>query len=163
MLTLLILSDLFALFLVWFVSVWLQRYFVDARLSLLLYWRLTPCLGLFIVANALVGLYPGILLSPPEELKKLTQSVSVIFLALAGGLFLAKQGSLFSRAIFLMAWVGALVAVPVFRSVLRRFAHRWRWWGASCCDFRGRSNGPCRCQGAGAVAQAGTQAHCIPG
>lgn len=135
MLTLLMLSDFLALFLVWFASVWLQRYFVDARLSLLLYWRLTPCLGLFIAANALVGLYPGILLSPPEELKKLTQSVSVIFLALAGGLFLAKQGALFSRAIFVMAWVGALVAVPLFRSILRRVAHRWRWWGYPAVIF----------------------------
>ncbi len=135
MLSFLILSDFLALFLVWFVSIWLQRYFVDAHLSLLLYWRLTPCLGLFIVVNALVGVYPGILLSPPEELQKLTQSVSVIFLALAGGLFLSKQGGLFSRAIFLMAWVGTLVTVPVLRSVLRRFAHRWRWWGHPAVIF----------------------------
>lgn len=152
MLSLLMLSDFLALFLVWFISVWLQRYFVDARLSLLLYWRLTPCLGLFIVAHALVGLYPGILLSPPEELKKLTQSVSVIFLALAAGLFLAKQGALFSRAIFLMAWVGALIAVPLFRSVLRRVAHRWRWWGYPAVIFGAGKTGD-------AVAKALAQSH----
>ena len=105
-LALLALFDFLALFFVWCISVWLQRYFIDARLSLLLYWRLTPFLEIFIAANAIAGLYPGILLSPPEELKKLTQSITVIFLALAAGLFFAKQGALFSRAIFLMAWVG---------------------------------------------------------
>ena len=152
MLALLALSDFLALFLVWFISVWLQRYVVDARLSLLLYWRLTPFLGLFIAANALVGLYPGILLSPPEELKKLTQSISVIFLALAAGLFLAKQSTLFSRAIFLMAWVGALVAVPVFRSILRRMAHRWRWWGHPAVIFGAGITGH-------AVAKALAQSH----
>lgn len=151
-LALLALFDFLALFFVWCISVWLQRYFIDARLSLLLYWRLTPFLGIFIAANAIAGLYPGILLSPPEELKKLTQSITVIFLALAAGLFLAKQGALFSRAIFLMAWVEALIAVPLFRSVLRRVAHRWRWWGYPAVIFGAGKTGD-------AVAKALAQSH----
>jgi Undecaprenyl-phosphate galactose phosphotransferase WbaP len=129
MLPLLILSDLLALFVVCVGSVWVQRCLVDESLSIELYWRLAPCLFLFIAVKALVGLYPGIMLSPPEELKKITQSVSVTFLTLAGGIFVAKQGALYSRGIFFMAWIGALVALPLFRSMLRRIAFRGDLWG----------------------------------
>ncbi len=122
-------SDAIALFLVFYASVLVKHYVFEGHLSLLLYWRLAPCIALFVAMNALVDLYPGILLSPPEELKKLTQSTSIIFLALAGGVFLSKQGTLFSRAIFITAWIGAIVALPVCRSWVRRMAHRWNWWG----------------------------------
>jgi Undecaprenyl-phosphate galactose phosphotransferase WbaP len=121
-------SDLFGLFLVWCMSVWI-RYAFGGQFGLLLYWHLVPCLGLFLVSNAFVGLYPGILLSPPEELKKLSQSTSVIFLAMSGAVFLSKQGELYSRGIFLMAWLGALLVLPLFRSLLRRKAHAMDWWG----------------------------------
>lgn len=121
-------SDLFALLLVWCLSVWI-RYAFGGQFGLLLYWHLVPCLGLFLVSNALVGLYPGILLSPPEELKKLSQSTSVVFLALSGAVFLSKQGELYSRGIFIMAWSGALLALPLFRSLIRRKVHAKDWWG----------------------------------
>ena len=121
-------ADLFALLLVWCLSVWI-RYAFGGQFGLLLYWNLVPCLGLFLVSNALVGLYPGILLSPPEELKKLSQSTSVIVLAMSGAVFLSKQGELYSRGIFLMAWIGSLLVLPLFRSLLRRHAHAKAWWG----------------------------------
>jgi Undecaprenyl-phosphate galactose phosphotransferase WbaP len=123
-----VVSDFFALVLVWAVSVWVRHVF-GGEFEFVLYLQLAPCLGLFLVSNALVGLYPGILLSPPEELKKLFQSTSVIFLALSGAVFLSKQGELYSRGIFLMAWFGALFALPLFRSLLRRLAHAKNWWG----------------------------------
>ncbi|NCB98549.1 MAG: undecaprenyl-phosphate galactose phosphotransferase WbaP, partial [Bacteroidia bacterium] len=108
-----VVSDFFALLLVWSVSVWVRHVF-GGEFEFVLYLQLAPCLGLFLVSNALVGLYPGILLSPPEELKKLSQSTSVIFLAMSGAVFLSKQGELYSRGIFLMAWFGALFALPLF-------------------------------------------------
>lgn len=129
MLPLLLLSDALALFVACAGSVLAQYVFVDPALSLGLYWSLVPSLALFVAANALVGLYPGIMLSPPEELKKITQSVSVTFLALAGGVFVVKQGALYSRGIFFMAWLGALVVLPLFRSLSRRMAYRCDAWG----------------------------------
>ena len=123
-----VVSDFFALLLVWCVSVWVRHVF-GGEFEFILYLYLAPCLGLYIVSNSLVGLYPGILLSPPEELKKLSQSTSVIFLALSGAVFLSKQGELYSRGIFLMAWFGALLVLPMFRSLLRRMVHTKSWWG----------------------------------
>lgn len=124
-----VISDILILFAVWCGSVWLKYFVTDGQLSLLLYWRLAPFLGLFVVMNALIGLYPGILLSPPEEIKKITQTTSLFFLTLAVGVFLSKQGALFSRSVFLVAWVGAIVMMPFCRSRIRKIVHRLNWWG----------------------------------
>jgi Undecaprenyl-phosphate galactose phosphotransferase WbaP len=121
-------SDLVALFLVSFFSVGV-RYALGGQFNPMLYWNLAPSLGFFLVANALVGLYPAILISPPEELKKLTQSTSVMFLALSGVVFLSKQGDHYSRGIFVMAWIGALFFVPMGRWIVRHIVRKWHWWG----------------------------------
>lgn len=122
------LADLFALLLVWFASVGLRHVF-GGDFDFSRYWHLAPCLALFPIAYAAIGLYPGILLSPPEELKKITQGTSVIFLVLAGAVFLSKQGDLYSRGIFVMGWLGSLAALPAFRSSVRRIAQGKKWWG----------------------------------
>lgn len=61
MIGMLLLSDFVGLLVVWSLSVWI-RYAFGGQFALLLYWHLAPCLVLFLMANALVGLYPGILL-----------------------------------------------------------------------------------------------------
>lgn len=126
--SLLLLSDSVALLMVWCLSV-VVRYALGGSFGLALYWNMIPLLLLFPVAYAIAGLYPGILLSPPEELKKIAQSTSVIFLILLGAIFLSKQSDTFSRGIFVMAWLGVLAAVPFFRTMLRRKVEKWRRWG----------------------------------
>lgn len=121
-------SDIFSLVIVWSISV-LMRYFAQGQFELALYWKLAPSLGLFVLANALAGLYPGILLSPPEELKKIFQSTSAIFLALIVAVFMSKQADLYSRGVFVMAWCGSLLALPLVRSFIRGKASAWDWWG----------------------------------
>lgn len=125
---LLLLTDSVALLLVWCVSV-VVRYVLGGSFGLALYWNMVPMLLLFPAAYAIAGLYPGILLSPPEELKKISQSTSVIFLILLGAIFLSKQSDTYSRGIFVMAWLGVLLAVPFFRTMLRRKVEHWKRWG----------------------------------
>ena len=125
---LLLMSDSVSLLLVWCLSV-IVRYAVGGSFGLSLYWDMIPMLLFFPAAYAIAGLYPGILLSPPEELKKISQSTSVIFLILLGAIFLSKQSDTYSRAIFVMAWLGVLAAVPFFRTMLRRKVERWKLWG----------------------------------
>ena len=125
---LLLLSDSVALLMVWCLSV-VVRYALGGSFGLGLYWNMIPLLLLFPAAYAIAGLYPGILLSPPEELKKISQSTSVIFLILLGAIFLSKQSDTYSRGIFVMAWLGVLAAVPFFRTMLRRKVEIWKRWG----------------------------------
>mgnify|MGYP002478499979 CR=1 FL=1 len=125
---LLLLSDSVALMMVWCLSV-VVRYALGGSFGLSLYWNMIPLLLLFPAAYAIAGLYPGILLSPSEELKKISQSTSVIFLILLGAIFLSKQSDTYSRGIFAMAWLGVLAAVPFFRTILRRKVEKWKRWG----------------------------------
>ena len=81
-----------------------------------------PCLF------ALMRLYPGILLHPAEELKRLFFSVSLGFLLVSASFFLLKSADAYSRLFFLMAWAGSLVLVPVLRNAVRLRYWEKDWW-----------------------------------
>ncbi|MBN2451865.1 MAG: undecaprenyl-phosphate galactose phosphotransferase WbaP [Lentisphaeria bacterium] len=103
-----------------------------------LYGRLWPCLLLFILAYDVVGLYhgvalyPGAGLGPAEELRRGTIATSTCYVLLTSVTFLAKTSTHYSRAVFLIAWMLSVVALPSLRGVLRHFFARRSWWGASC-------------------------------
>src|SRR5260370_33985543 len=80
---LLILSaDLAALMLAVGFSVWMRRQ-VPGEYELTSYWRLWPLLGIFISAYGLFGLYPGVVTSAVQELRRATEATTIVFLVLA--------------------------------------------------------------------------------
>jgi Undecaprenyl-phosphate galactose phosphotransferase WbaP len=94
-----------------------------------LYLNIAPVLLLFSPLYAALGLYPGIMRSPEEELKRLSLGTSIGFLFLGFLFFLGRQGELFSRSAVLMAWLATLVLVPLFRNLTRNLCMRKAWWG----------------------------------
>ncbi|MDR1945564.1 MAG: undecaprenyl-phosphate galactose phosphotransferase WbaP [Desulfovibrio sp.] len=94
-----------------------------------LYLNIAPALLLFIPLYAALGLYPGIMRAPSEELKRLSLGTSIGFLFLGFLLFLGRQGEFFSRSAMLMAWLATLVSVPLFRCLTRRLCALKPWWG----------------------------------
>ncbi|MDR2124054.1 MAG: undecaprenyl-phosphate galactose phosphotransferase WbaP [Desulfovibrio sp.] len=94
-----------------------------------LYLNSTPVLLLFIPLYATLGLYPGIMRSPEEELKLLSLGTSIGFLFLGFLLFIGRQGELFSRSVVLMAWLATLASVPLFRCLTRNLCAHATWWG----------------------------------
>lgn len=123
-------ADLLALGLAGIISVY-ARLLMNGHFEPALYWQLCPVLGLFILGYATVGLYPGVAISPVDELRWISLSTSLIYLALGSATFLRREGDVYSRGIFLMAWVLSIILVIVARALVRRlFAHR-RWWGYS--------------------------------
>lgn len=133
-------ADAVALTLASWTAVWI-RYIKNGQFELSLYAGLYPVLGLFFLLFAMRGLYPGLLLSPPDELKRLSQSVTLGFLLLAVATFFAKHGHLYSRAILLMAWAGALVLVPLTRAAARRIGRRLGIWGYPTIIFGAGTTG----------------------
>lgn len=129
-----VLSDALALVCTGTLSV-LVRYALEGQFRLTLYWELWPFLLVFLAAYALTGMYPGILNSPPQELKKLSQATSFSFVFLALTAFLLKGSHLYSRGIFLMAWVTLLVCIPLFRTITRRLCAKRSWWGYPAVVF----------------------------
>lgn len=121
-------ADLLALSTAGILSVYIRLFF-DGRFHPALYWQLWPILGLFILAYATVGLYPGVAISPVDELRWTSLSTTLIYLAFAATIFLRREGEVYSRGIFLMAWVLSMVFVQLSRALVRHIFAAQPWWG----------------------------------
>ncbi len=125
---LLIAVDLGALAITGFLSVW-GRWFFQGNYHPSLYLSGLPLLLFFPLAYGIVGLYPGVGLSPVDELRWLTLMTTLVYTVLGSGIFLVREGETYSRLVFLLAWGGSLLAVPISRGILRHLASRRAWWG----------------------------------
>jgi Undecaprenyl-phosphate galactose phosphotransferase WbaP len=92
------------------------------------YLQLWPATFVFLAAYAMLGLYPGVGLSPVEELRRSVVGTSMVYLVGSASIVLARETG-FSRGVFLGGWALAVICVPVFRSGLRHFCAARSWWG----------------------------------
>ncbi|MBD2088480.1 undecaprenyl-phosphate galactose phosphotransferase WbaP [Microcoleus sp. FACHB-1515] len=121
-------ADAIALSLAGISSVYIRLYF-DGQYHPSLYWQLWPVLGLFLLAFAAIGLYPGVTITPVEELRRTSLATTLMYLALAATIFLRREGEVYSRGVFLMAWGLTLIFVLLGRVCVRRAFARRSWWG----------------------------------
>lgn len=126
---LMIVSDITALSLAGVISVYVRLFFFEEQFHPTLYWQLSPVLGLFVVAYAFVGLYPGVGISPIDELRWTSLSTTLMYLALAALLLLRREGEVYDRSVFLIAWLLSIVLVLICRALVRLLFARKRWWG----------------------------------
>jgi len=120
--------DLLCLSLAGIFSVWVRLLF-DGQFHPSIYWRLWPITGVFILGYALASLYPGIAMSPVEELRRLTLTNTLLYLLMGSSIFLFREVELYSRAAFLMAWLLSMVFVLIGRYGIRSLCARQPWWG----------------------------------
>lgn len=125
----LFLADFIAVTLAMGLAIWL-RYLWDRTLFWDVYSPLWPILLLFPLVYALAGLY-GVGVAPPEELRRLTYSTSLVFVVLGAATFMYKAGADYSRGAFVFAWGLALVLVPLGRALVRELWACKPWWGAA--------------------------------
>ncbi|MBI4784647.1 MAG: undecaprenyl-phosphate galactose phosphotransferase WbaP [Oscillatoriophycideae cyanobacterium NC_groundwater_1537_Pr4_S-0.65um_50_18] len=121
-------ADVLALSLAWIGSVQM-RMLVEDQFHPSVYWQLCPMLALFILAYAIVGLYPGVANSPVDELRWTSLSTTLIYMALVATLFLRREGEIYSREVFITAWIVSIVLVLTFRALVRLIFAPCRWWG----------------------------------
>jgi Undecaprenyl-phosphate galactose phosphotransferase WbaP len=124
----LVAADLLGLGLAAVVTV-LGRWLLGGEFIPSLYWQWWPMLGLFIVSYAIVGLYPGIAISPVDELRWLSLSTTLIYMVVGSAIFLSRSDEVYSRLIFLIAWAASLLVVPIARGLARTLFARCAWWG----------------------------------
>jgi Undecaprenyl-phosphate galactose phosphotransferase WbaP len=105
------------------------RWWANGVIDFDVYARLWAGAGLFTIAYASANLYPGVGTSAADELRRLTIATSLVYLALAASVFLAKEGEEFSRGALLMGWLFSLFLVPLARGLLRMACSARSWWG----------------------------------
>jgi len=84
---------------------------------------------IFALAYGLARLYPGIGMSPVEELRLLSISTTIVFLWMGTLTFYLHNFERYSRASFGLAWVFALVLVPTSRHLARSIFSSMGLWG----------------------------------
>lgn len=105
------------------------RFFYDSSLLWDVYAPTWPIVFLFPVVYALAGLYPGVGLTPPEEVRRLTYGTSLVFILMGASTFMGRSGADYSRGAFVFAWGLMLVSVPLARALGRELWARKPWWG----------------------------------
>jgi Undecaprenyl-phosphate galactose phosphotransferase WbaP len=76
------------------------------------------------------GLYPGVTMNPVEELRRCVYSITLGFFALWSATFLLHDLSQ-SRLLYLLAYLLALMLVPLLRGCTRAVFAKQIWWGSA--------------------------------
>src|SRR6185369_16754717 len=105
------------------------------------YLRLWPFLFVFLAAYGAAGLYSGVALSPPQELRRSTVTSAVIFLFLGVATMSLRGGTRYVTSTLLIAMTLSMILIPLLRGFTRYlFAHE-EWWGTSAVVFGSGSCG----------------------
>ncbi len=83
----------------------------------------------FVLLNFELGLYPGVRLSPVEELRRLVVSVTCMFVVWAVGVAVLKQSLGIQSWFLLVVYFACLFVLPVCRSWLRHLLGKYTRWG----------------------------------
>jgi Undecaprenyl-phosphate galactose phosphotransferase WbaP len=123
-----VLSDVTVLTGAWAVAA-AGRAIFDGELPYAWYLRLWPMLVVCIATFATRGLYPEVGISPVEEFRHLTVSVSMVFASLIVFTFFVHQAEAYSRLVFFIAWLLSILFLPLSRAAVRQVAGFRQWWG----------------------------------
>jgi Undecaprenyl-phosphate galactose phosphotransferase WbaP len=93
------------------------------------YFRLIPFLAIVPILIGLMGLYPGVLLNPVEEFRRLTIAITVGMSLVVVATFLVKESNLYSRMIFLAAGPLNVALGLSARWLVRKTCRNASWWG----------------------------------
>lgn len=123
-------ADIIALSAAYWLAVF-GRYLAGSGFTLQFYLSSFPAIALILLAFQCYGLYPGVLLHPAEEIKRVFVAMTAVFFAFASMLFIFRSSELYSRSIFLATWVIGAPMVLLARYLVRRTCSGRRWWGLS--------------------------------
>lgn len=131
-------ADILALSGVYWGAVLVRRFVTPGTMSF--YLEIFPGVTLFVVAFAIHGLYPGVLLHPAEEIRRVFHCVSIVFFLLLFTTFLWHDAQSFSRSIVMATWALGVPAVLLVRTFARQTLSRFSWWGVPAVVFGSGAN-----------------------
>ncbi|MCI0334404.1 MAG: undecaprenyl-phosphate galactose phosphotransferase WbaP [Planctomycetes bacterium] len=90
---------------------------------------LIPIATGFLLLNFELGLYPGVRLSPVEELRRLVVSVTCMFTVWAISVMVLRGALTVQWVFLLVVYLTSLLALPICRSWFRQLLGKWTRWG----------------------------------
>ncbi|MDQ2900359.1 MAG: undecaprenyl-phosphate galactose phosphotransferase WbaP [Acidobacteriota bacterium] len=130
----LILTDIFSLLLSVAIGIGCKLAF-QPSVGLEGYLQMWPFLFVFIVVYGAVGLYSGVALSPPEELRRVTVSSTLVFLFLAAGTVSMRGARSYFTWVLFLAIALSVALVPMLRACVRSIFANESWWGYPAVVF----------------------------
>jgi lipopolysaccharide/colanic/teichoic acid biosynthesis glycosyltransferase len=89
-----------------------------------------PALVMVPLVLALLSLYSATAPSPPEELRKTTSAITLVFMGNAAVAMFGMQWIPWHiHAILLLEWALSLVGIPIMRGIVRLKFSKRGWWG----------------------------------
>jgi Undecaprenyl-phosphate galactose phosphotransferase WbaP len=107
----------------------LVRYRADPRFDWSAIAGLLPYIVMVFPAFAFQKLYPGLLMHPADEMRRVVCSLSAVFLIFATATFLWRTEDAYSRSALLMGWAASSPAILIGRALTRRWLVKKPWWG----------------------------------
>jgi Undecaprenyl-phosphate galactose phosphotransferase WbaP len=130
----LVLTDALALLLSVAISVAVKFVF-EGSVGLGGYLRLWPFLFVFLLAYAATGLYSGVGIGAPEELRRTTAASTVLFVCLAALTVSFRGGHSHITWTLGLAVLLSVALVPLARECVRQLFAREPWWGYPAVVF----------------------------
>jgi len=130
----LLLTDAFALLLSVAISV-LVKACLQESIDLGGYLQLWPFLFVFLIVYAAIGLYSGVGVGAPEELRRATIASTVLFVCLAAVTVSIRGGQRYFTWTLVLAIFLSVALVPLARECVRQLFARAPWWGYPAVIF----------------------------
>ncbi len=99
------------------------------------YFALLPFLGFFWMAFAAAGLYSGLALTPPEEIRRCTTCSAVVFVFLSITTLSLRGASSYLKPTLFAAIALSAMLIPALRAMVREWLGRRSWWGYPAVIF----------------------------
>ena len=128
-----LLVDILALSVIYWIAVIGRRLITPGDVHF--YLEVFPGVMFFVLAFAIHGLYPGVLLHPAEEIRRVFHSVTIVFLLVLCTTFLWHNAGSYSRSIVMVMWALGAPAILLARKLARYLLSRYGWWGVSAVVF----------------------------
>jgi Undecaprenyl-phosphate galactose phosphotransferase WbaP len=93
------------------------------------YFRLIPFLAVVPLLIGLMDLYPGVLLNPVEEFRRLTIAITLGMSLVVVATFLVAKSNAYSRVVFVAAGPLGVVLGLGARWLVRKVCRKASWWG----------------------------------
>jgi Undecaprenyl-phosphate galactose phosphotransferase WbaP len=123
-------TDLIVIILAGWLSIQIRILMGNAFINLESYYTIiAPLLLLIILGFTIAGNYPGIGVTPVEEIKRTSYTISITIVVLSFIVFLTQKGVVYSRIIFVLFWLLILIGIPVCRFITKKLVSLLKLWG----------------------------------